>query len=403
MTSSQSNLPIDQVEIQSKAATGSAARREANKLVLAYADGRVTASIPDAANAPKAGTYVFTYTAFLADGTALPSGTIKVTVDASLPKVKLASTSLKLNRFLAGSEVASTTASVYKNPDYELINLIPGETWPQDLGFAFEEGTLRVTLLSGTAALQRRSLSVTAVLRHIPTGQEITLPTALALSVQVYESQALSVSLSTKGKLDTQKPGSALTYTVSRMNNCSGSVEGVSLAGADADKFTVRLVPDAAKPTAELTMKPGISYSTKTAYKVQLVFRTCGRDVASSVLTVKVSQSALKFTKPSGSALYRQSQTVPLTHTVTATSGLIGEIRLNENRTSPDFLSALADDGFECVCSADGTQAVLTFRITRPANLIRNKSYTVYLDVIPVNCAVDKAPTTLKLTVKVLS
>ena len=46
---------------------------------------------------------------------------------------------------------------------------------------------------------------------------------------------------------------------------------------------------------------------------------------------------------------------------------------------------------------------MLTFRITRPANLIRNKSYTVYLDVIPVNCAVDKAPTTLKLTVKVLS
>lgn len=403
MTSSQSNLPIDQVEFQSKAAPGTAARLEAAKLALAYANGRVTASIPDAANAPKAGTYVFTYTAFLADGTALPSGTIKVTVDASLPKVKLASTSLKLNRFLAGSEVASTTASVYKNPDYELINLIPGETWPQDLGFAFEEGTLQVTLLSGTAALQRRSLSVNAVLRHIPTGQEITLPTALALSVQVYESQALSVSLSTKGKLDTQKPGSALTYTVSRMNNCTGIVEDVTLAGADADKFTVRLVPDAAKPTAELTMKPGIPYSTKTAYKVQLLFRTCGRDVASSVLTVKVSQSALKFTKPSGSALYRQSQTVPLTHTVTATSGLIGEIRLNENRTSPDFLSALADDGFECVCSADGTQAVLTFRITRPANLIRNKSYTVYLDVIPVNCAVDKAPTTLKLTVKVLS
>ena len=403
MTSSQRNLPIDQVEFQSKAAPGTAARLEAGKLALAYADGQVTVSISDAANAPKAGTYVFTYTAFLADGTALPSGTIKVTVDASLPKVKLASTSLKLNRFLAGSEVASTTAAVYKNPDYELINLIPGETWPQDLGFAFEEGTLRVTLLSGTAALQRRSLSVNAVLRHIPTGQEITLPTALALSVQVYESQALSVSLSTKGKLDTQKPGSALTYTVSRMNNCTGIVEDVTLAGADADKFTVRLVPDAAKPTAELTMKPGIPYSTKTAYKVQLLFRICGQDVASSVLTVKVSQSALKFTKPSGSALYRQSQTVPLTHTVTATSGLIGEIRLNENRTSPDFLSALADDGFECVCSADGTQAVLTFRITRPANLIRNKSYTVYLDVIPVNCAVDKAPTTLKLTVKVLS
>lgn len=403
MTSSQSNLPIGRVEIQAKAAPGTAAWIEADKLVLAYADGQVTASIPDAANAPKAGTYVFTYTAFLADGTALPSGTIKVTVDASLPKVKLASTSLKLNRFLAGSEVASTTAAVYKNPDYELINLIPGENWPQDLGFAFEEGTLRVTLLSGTAALQRRSLSVNAVLRHIPTGQEITLPTALALSVQVYESQALSVSLSTKGKLDTQKPGSALTYTVSRMNNCTGIVEDVTLAGADADKFTVRLVPDAAKPTAELTMKPGIPYSTKTAYKVQLLFRICGQDVASSVLTVKVSQSALKFTKPSGSTLYRQSQTVPLTHTVTATSGLIGEIRLNENRTSPDFLSALADDGFECVCSADGTQAVLTFRITRPANLIRNKSYTVYLDVIPVNCAVDKAPTTLKLTVKVLS
>ena len=403
MTSSQSNLPIDQVDFQPKAAPGTAAWIEADKLVLAYADGRVTASIPDAANAPKAGTYVFTYTALLADGTTLPSGTIKVTVDASLPKVKLASTSLKLNRFLSGSEVASTTAAVYKNPDYELINLIPGETWPQDLGFAFEEGTLRVTLLSGTAALQRRSLSVNAVLRHIPTGQVIALPTALALSVQVYESQALSVSLSTKGKLDTQKPGSALTYTVSRMNNCTGIVEDVTLAGADADKFTVRLVPDAAKPTAELTMKPDISYSTKTAYKVQLLFRICDRDVASSVLTVKVSQSALKFTKPSGSALYRQSQTVPLTHTVTATSGLIKEIRLNENRTSPDFLSALADDGFECVCSADGTQAVLTFRITRPANLIRNKSYTVYLDVIPVNCAVDKAPTTLKLTVKVLS
>ena len=222
-------------------------------------------------------------------------------------------------------------------------------------------------------------------------------------TLEIVVSNALpKVQLSAKGKLDTQQPDSAITYTVTRLSNCPGEIEDVRLAGQNADLFSVRLLEDAATPTAELTMLPGVRYNTGTTYKVQLVFQICGKDVASPVLSVKVNQSALKFTPASGSAVYYQSQNEDLTCTLTATSGLIGDIQISA-KTSADFLSALAEDGMSFTCSPDGTGAEVRFQIARPAYLNRNKSYTVYLDVMPQNCAVNKTPTTLKLTVKVLS
>lgn len=65
------------------------------------------------------------------------------------------------------------------------------------------------------------------------------------------------------------------------------------------------------KPLVLLRLLPGESYATNKIYKVQFRFAVCGREVLSSVLSVKVTQTALKVTAPK-TAVYYLSQSGPL-------------------------------------------------------------------------------------------
>lgn len=394
---SQKNLALEDVRFVPAAKAGTPARTESDKLTLTFdpAGNRVTAAAANPDNAPKAGTYSFTCTGVLPGGTEIPGGTLKITVGKALPKLKLSASSVKLNRFLAGQERASVTASL---SGFEGCELAGFRELEQGLysGLSFENGVITASLRDSNDL--GGSYKLTPVVRHCATGQLVDLPAAVTLKVVAYNSDKLSMSLSAKGKLDTLDPESALVYTVTRLTNCQGRLTDLRLEGPDKDLF--RAVLDSDSNRIHLTMVPGQTYATNVTYQVRFRLTVCGREILSPVMKFKVTQTALKFAAMPVSPIY-QAQTGPLTVrlTLTAPAGAaIGDIRLNE-KTSAAFLEAIGGpEGFR----ADPETLTLRFALPSPGNLRANSTYTVMLDITPKGNAENVKPTQVRLTVKVM-
>ncbi len=394
---SQKNLTLEDVRFVPAAKAGTPARTESDKLTLTFdrAGNRVTAAAANPDNAPKAGTYSFTCTGVLPGGTEIPGGTLKITVGKALPKLKLSASSVKLNRFLAGQERASVTASL---SGFEGCELAGFRELEQELysGLSFENGVITASLRDSNDL--GGSYKLTPVVRHRATGQLVDLPAAVTLRVTAYNSDKLSMSLSAKGKLDTLDPESNLVYTVTRLTNCQGRLTDLRLEGPDKDLF--RAVLDSDSNKIHLTMVPGQTYATNVTYQVRFRLTVCGREILSPVMKFKVTQTALKFAAMPVSPIY-QAQTGPLTVrlTLTAPAGAaIGDIRLNE-KTSAAFLEAIGGpEGFR----ADPETLTLRFALPSPGNLRANSTYTVLLDITPKGNAENVKPTQVRLTVKVM-
>ena len=394
---SQKNLTLEDVRFVPAAKAGTPARTESDKLTLTFdpAGNRVTAAAANPDNAPKAGTYSFTCTGVLPGGTEIPGGTLKITVGKALPKLKLSASSVKLNRFLAGQERASVTASL---SGFEGCELAGFRELEQGLysGLSFENGVITASLRDSDDL--GGSYKLTPVVRHCATGQLVDLPAAVTLKVAAYNSDKLSMSLSAKGKLDTLDPESALVYTVTRLTNCQGRLTDLRLEGPDKDLF--RAVLDSDSNRIHLTMVPGQTYATNVTYQVRFRLTVCGREILSPVMKFKVTQTALKFAAMPVAPIY-QAQTGPLTVrlTLTAPAGAaIGDIRLNE-KTSAAFLEAIGGpEGFR----ADPETLTLRFALPSPGNLRANSTYTVLLDITPKGNAENVKPTQVRLTVKVM-
>lgn len=394
---SQKNLTLEDVRFVPAAKAGTPARTESDKLTLIFdpVGNRVTAAAANPDNAPKAGTYSFTCTGVLPGGTEIPGGTLKITVGKALPKLKLSASSVKLNRFLAGQERASVTASL---SGFEGCELAGFRELEQGLysGLSFENGVITASLRDSNDL--GGSYKLTPVVRHCATGQLVDLPAAVTLKVAAYNSDKLSMSLSAKGKLDTLDPESAIVYTVTRLTNCQGSLTDLRLEGPDKDLF--RAVLDSDSNRIHLTMVPGQTYATNVTYQVRFRLTVCGREILSPVMKFKVTQTALKFAAMPVAPIY-QAQTGPLTVrlTLTAPAGAaIGDIRLNE-KTSAAFLEAIGGpEGFR----ADPETLTLRFALPSPGNLRANSTYTVLLDITPKGNAENVKPTQVRLTVKVM-
>ena len=106
----QGNLDISAMDFE-------AAREEGKSIDLSF-DPETDSIEAKFKDIPKAGTYSYTYTAYLEDGTALKNGTIKVSVAATAPKVKLSASSVKLNRYLAGQEKATVKVTLTGGTGY---------------------------------------------------------------------------------------------------------------------------------------------------------------------------------------------------------------------------------------------------------------------------------------------
>ena len=384
MVLSQSNLTLVDVEATPTAKAGTSALAESEKLRVAYdpETGHMVAAIRDPGNAPKAGTYSFACTGTLEDGKDIPGGTLRVTVSAAAPKIKLSATSVKLNQYLAGEEqgrVRVTAPSGYQVADFT------GK--PEGMSFDEDTGMLTVTLED--ASHRGGTYTLYPLVRDVETGEKVTLPTKLNFQVRAYNSKKLSVSLSAKGKLDTQTDGE-IAYTVTKLTNCLGTVENVDLVGQDGDLFQADMDLVNGRPTVHLTLVSGSTYATNKAYKIQLRFYACGKEILSLVQTVKVTQTALKVTAPK-TVTYYQAQKAPLRVALT-TNLPMDTVALN-SKTAKEFQSALGE------VTLNGNR--VEFEIANPAALTAGKSYSVILDATPENNAKNIKPVTVKLTVKV--
>ena len=378
----QGNLSIDTMGFVS-------AKPEGEKITLTYDPETDTIEAKFNGIPPKAGTYSYTYTAYLEDGTALTPGTIKVAVAATAPKVKLSAASVKLNRYLAGQEKATVKVTLTGGTGYQVTDF---EGLPEYMSYDADNGNLTMVLPDGT--FTGETCNLYPVVRDEESGQEVKLETKLSLKVQTINTNKLMVSLSAKGKLDTVNPDSAIAYTVTKVNNCLGTVDGVSLDGTDGALFQAELDTSGTKPVVLLRLLPGESYATNKTYKVQFCFTVCGAEVRSSILSVKVAQTALKVTAPK-SAVYYLAQSGPMRCSLTANLPL--ESVALSAKTAKEFQQALGgEENLQLVGNR------LEFRLANPSALKAGKSYIVQLELLPENAAENTKPAIVKLTVKVM-
>ena len=378
----QGNLSIDTMGFV-------AAKPEGEKIALSF-DPETDTIQAKFKEIPKAGTYSYTYTAYLENGTALPNGTIKVTVAATAPKVKLSAASVKLNRYLAGQEKATVKVPLTGGTGYQVTDF---EGLPEYMSYDADTGNLTVVLPDET--FTGETCTLYPVVREEESGQEVPLSTKLTLKVQTLNTNKLTVSLSAKGKLNTVDPDSAIAYTVTKVNNCLGTVESVDLVDQDdGDLFQADLDTSGVKPIVLLRLLPGKSYATNKTYKVRFRFAVCGKEVLSPVLSVKVTQTALKVTAPK-TAVYYLSQSGPLRCSLKANLPL--ESVALSARTAKEFQQAL---GGQENLRLTGNR--VEFKLTNPGALTAGKSYSVQLEFTPENAAENTKPTTIKLNVKVM-
>lgn len=375
---SQGNLALDDLTLTCTA-------KESEKLNVYYAGGSIHAEIINKDNAPKQGTYSYTCTWTAPDGRTVRT-TLKVVVASTVPKVKLSASTVKLNRSLSEKESIQIRPVITGGAGYTLVGFEGADDW-----LNFEDGVLQVKLTEKPDN-GKYTFKVKPVFKHDATTQEVTLPTVLTLTVQVYDAVP-KVTLSAKGKLDTLNPNSAIVYTP-KLTNCAGAVTDVKLDEAYSQDFKA----DMENGTVKLTLKDGVKYATNITYKVRFNLTVCGETIQSPVMNVKVTQSSVKYTlSPSALTLY-QSQSAPLTVKLTPSVGEISQVTVN-TKSSKELIAALGQDGFTF---EGGKTANLSMAFENKSILKAGKSYTLYLDVTPKNNALNAKPAQVKLSVKVM-
>jgi len=354
----------------------------------------------------------------------LAEKTIKVTVNSTVPGVKLKSSTLKLNKWLLDNGTplytdrvtvsAETYTTLSNGSNYTLLNLEHDpEQWSnEDIRVQFYQDTCTITaeLLNKDLAAKKYTVSLYPTFRNDITGQEVTLSTPVKLTLNVYSKKPV-ISLSAKGKLNTMDPNSSITYVINKVSDVSDFIQNVQLIGEGNELFDIGPGYYGDKQAVILTVKPGAPVITNKTYKLQLVFTTMwytesGSSTVDTInnISFKVSQSALKFAKVPTLNVYQASDR-PVTCTVELTSP--AGATLNENsisvstKSAVQFRRALGTSPIGINLADDRRSAQVSFEIQNPGHLVYGKSYTVYLDIVPENNASNVKPTQLKLTVKV--
>ena len=169
------------------------------------------------------------------------------------------------------------------------------------------------------------------------------------------------------------------------------------LEGEGAEHFDVVLSDDGTQAT--LTMKSDVAFEKGKSYRLQLVFRIRGVDVATNI-TVKIEQSALTLGVGNMLNLYQSSTVLNCRMKVSAPVGATVDSVTLSDKTTAQFGKALAEEGMTWKVLADGT-VLVSFRIHNAARLNIGKTYTIYLDVTPVGNASNVKPIQVRLNVKV--
>ena len=234
----------------------------------------------------------------------------------------------------------------------------------------------------------------------------------VTVKVKVVNAGKVTATVTAKGKLDAvQRDSTAVIYTLTKIDNVMGEVTGVTLTGADADKFEA--VPygynSKGQPQVMLTLKPGAAVSTKAKYKIALEFildDNVELKAVTKTLTVKVGQSKLKISAVPKSATLFQGEdtlTAPAEYTLTLTSPAGARIERVElsAKTPLAFWKSLGTNAqIRWTPQSDGTVKV-EIAVKDPSKVVNGKSYKVLLDVYTAGCATNVKPVTVTVSMTI--
>lgn len=363
------------------------------ELCVRYEGTRILAQSKDGQTMPAKGKYTIAYYAQIETGSddayEIP-GKLTVQVEEKIPTVKLSSSTVKLNRSLAGKESATVKVSVSDPEHYHLQYFA---SLPEGASYDSSTGELTVTLTESTmngGTFQLNGLKLW--MNGLAPSAELDMP--LTLKIQTYDKEP-SFRLSAKGKLDVLNPASEIVYTP-KLTNCLGAPTAVELTGDNADLFHVSLDSEG---KIHLTLaKSGEDYSTKTTYKVTPVLTACGQKITGAALSVKVTQSAFKLAKLPNRTVFTTQTTALMQQLVVASpaGAKIGSVALNAKTTAAlrEAVETAGGIGF------DAQSGMITVPSGAFTNLKPGR-YTLILDVTPANTVPGIKPTQAKLTLTV--
>ena len=363
------------------------------ELRVRYEGTRILAQSKDGQTMPAKGKYTIAYYAQVEtggnDAYEIP-GKLTVQVEEKIPTVKLSSSTVKLNKSLAGKETATIRVSVSDPEHYHLQYFA---SMPEGVKYDSKTGELTVTLTESTmngGTFQLNGLKLW--MNGLAPSAELDMP--LTLKIQTYDKEP-SFRLSAKGKLDVLNPASEIVYTP-KMTNCLNAPTAVELTGDNASLFNVSLDSEG---KIHLTLaKSGEYYSTKTAYKVTPVLTACGQKITGAALSVKVTQSAFKLAKLPNRTVFTTQTTALMQQLVVAgpAGAKIGSATLNAKTTAAlrEAVETAGGIGF------DAQSGMITVPSGAFTNLKPGR-YTLILDVTPANTVPGIKPTQAKLTLTV--
>lgn len=345
----------------------------------------------DGETMPPKGKYIVTYRAQVVTWDLFElTGKLTINVEEKIPAIKLSASTVKLNKSLAGKEIATVKVSV-SNPEHYHLQYFA--SLPEGVTYEQTTGELRIiltenTMNGGTFQLNRMKLWMDGL---CPSAE---LDKPLTLKIQTYDKEP-SFRLSAKGKLDVLNPASEIVYTP-KLTNCLNAPTAVELTGDDAGLFHVSLDSEG---KIHLTLaKSGEDYSTKTAYKVTPVLTACGQKITGAALSVKVTQSAFKLAKLPNRTVFTTQTTVLMQQLVVASpaGAKIGSVALNAKTTAAlrEAVETAGGIGFD---AQSGMIIVPSGAFTN----LKPGRYTLILDVTPANTVPGIKPTQAKLTLTV--
>ena len=431
LTSADKNYTVTGMDYTVKN-TGAAAL-EAEKIVLEYADGTITASIKDPDDLPKAGSYSYIVTGLFENnetGDIVDAKTLTLTVSVAntLPKAKVSVSTLKLNTLsgLAGEEQA--WLQVIPDAGYtvvrleELKSLSTGKT-------AAEAEKINVSVSGAdgiTASLNADDLpkagtykySVKPVVVYGDGSAEIELA-AVSFSVNVYAGKAPSATVSASGKIDAvRRADSSITYTLTKLNNISGRIDEdsvVELTGADADMFVITDVGENAKgqPYFTVKLKSDVEVRTNVTYKIGFRGTVKGTGepiwVETALQSVKVTSSTIKAAAdPSTQTVFQsQSRYRKVVYAVTLSSpagAKLGSVEINDSAVTGLLRSSLvnAADNIEMIPDEEENTVYVAVTVKDTSALTAGKTYTLPLLIKAEGQAENAAASKLNLNLKVM-
>ncbi len=345
----------------------------------------------DGETMPPKGKYIVTYRAQVVTWDVFElTGKLTINVEEKIPAIKLSASTVKLNKSLAGKEIATVKVSVSDPEHYHLQYFA---SLPEGASYDSSTGELTVTLTESTmngGTFQLNGLKLW--MNGLAPSAELDMP--LTLKIQTYDKEP-SFRLSAKGKLDVLNPASEIVYTP-KLTNCLGAPTAVELTGDNAGLFNVSLDSEG---KIHLTLaKSGENYSTKTTYKVTPVLTACGQKITGAALSVKVTQSAFKLAKLPNRTVFATQTTALMQQLVVASpaGAKIGSVALNAKTTAAlrEAVETAGGIGF------DSQSGMITVPSGAFINLKPGR-YTLILDVTPANTVPGIKPTQAKLTLTV--